>query len=129
MRLLSLTKVLRHVDIEVKPEISTGPVRLITEETHMIDIQKAFEKCDGEYLKFERIKIKPSGRPDLCAFLLLDRLCPGKRDIVGSAEHDEIFLDTELSELSKLASLEDIIYLARCGVRFDTDSESLAMFV
>ena len=91
------------------------------------EIFKIYE--DEEYIKFDRINNPPSKRPDICAFLLLDRLCPGKRDMVAAAEHDEIFLDVSPEELSNVASEEDILYLTRCGVRYNEEVEGLAMFV
>jgi hypothetical protein len=83
-----------------------------------------------EYIHDERIKPERRlhRRPDLNAFLLLDRLCPGKHDIVVAAEHDKIFLSVEVESLSA-ATEEDILDLMRCGVRYDSGSDSLAMFV
>jgi hypothetical protein len=94
----------------------------------MIDLEAEFEKHDDEYIKFENIKDPPCKRPDLCAFLLLDRLLPGDQDIVSASEHDEIYLKIEPEELAKVATSEDILYLTRCGVRYDSDTDSLAMF-
>ena len=79
-----------------------------------------------DFLKFERIINPPSRRPDLCAFLLLDKLLPGTRDIVSCAEHDQIYLGIDIDELARVASKDDIIYLLRCGVLYDDDS--LIMF-
>ncbi len=81
-----------------------------------------------EYLKFERIKVKLSKRPDLHAFLLLDQLVPGENDIVGGASHDEIWLGVELEDLAKVITPEQVIDLIRCGVRWDSETDSLAMF-
>lgn len=89
-----------------------------------------FDRYDDEFLKFDRIPAERrlSERPDLCAFLLLDRLVPGKSDMVSSAEHDEIWLDVDPKALVAVASEDDIVTLVRCGVRYDSDVESLAMF-
>jgi len=97
----------------------------------MIDIADAFEKHEDEFLKFDRVPSdrKLSDRPDLCAFLLLHQLAPGTRDLIGAAEHDEIWLDIDLERLGAVATEDDIVTLARCGVRYDGDVESLAMFV
>ena len=88
-------------------------------------MEEIFEKYHDEFLEFDRIKNKRSNRPDLHAFLLLDELFPRDRDIVSAAEHDEIWLDVETSEIEKLTE-EQIIELIRCGVRYSEDS--LAMF-
>lgn len=92
-----------------------------------MDIEKTFESCDDEFLHFERIENPRSKRPDLHAFLLLDELCPGDRDMVVAAEHDEIYLVVELDELAAIATLDQIKELVRCGVRCGEDG--LCMFV
>ena len=109
------------------------------------EIADAFDYCsegsegDGdEFLKFERIPEadRRHKRPDLCAFLLLAELFDGESkgipgaymDIVSGADHDEIFLDPKIDDNTPLTK-EHIIYLSRCGVRWDSDNECLAMFV
>lgn len=87
-----------------------------------------FEKHADEHIKFERIENPPSKSPDLCAFLLLDRLAPSDRDIVSAANHDEIWLSTDIAKLAEVASEDDIVYLVRCGVRYDDEFECLGMF-
>lgn len=97
----------------------------------MIDFSEMYEDHgDEEYLKFENIKPGRvlSRRPDLNAFLLLDKLVPGKRDIVSSSRHDEFYLDVDIDELDKVATEEDALDLIRCGVRYDFGNECLAMF-
>lgn len=89
-----------------------------------------FEQFDDEFLKFENIpdERKLHRRPDVCAFLLLDRIVGGDGDMVTAAEHDEIWLDVSPDDLAK-ASDEDILTLVRCGVRYDANIDALAMFV
>lgn len=94
----------------------------------MLNLAEVFKKFDGDYIKFERIENKLSGRPDLHAFLLLDKLMPGTRDMVSAAEHDEIYLDMDCEKLAEVASEHDILALTRCGVRYDEDTDSLCMF-
>lgn len=84
---------------------------------------------DGEFLKFERVQNKLANRPDIHAFLLLDKLVPGDSDMVSAAEHDKIWLNVQVEELAKVATEEQIIELIRCGVRLDSSTDSLAMFV
>jgi hypothetical protein len=97
----------------------------------MLDLQATFEKFDDEFLKFKHIpeSDRLSNRPDLHAFLLLDRLCPGSDDMVSAAEHDEIWLDVDVGALARVATEDNVLALVRCGVRYDDDVESLALFV
>lgn len=81
-----------------------------------------------EFLKFERVEPKRSARRDLHAFLLLDELVPGARPIVSAAEHDEVFLGVNPNDLATVVTPDQFIELVRCGVRYDTDRDSLMMF-
>lgn len=96
-----------------------------------IDVAKVFEEHNEEFLKFRRIAPdrRLHARPDIHAFLLLDRLIPGERDMVAWAGHDEIALDPRAEDIAGVATEQDVIDLIRCGVRFDRDNESLCMFV
>ncbi len=96
----------------------------------MIDLSATFEKFDDVgSTKFKDIAEPLHLRPDLCAFLLLDKLLPNPgRDMVSGAEHDQIFLDADLDKLAEVATEEDILTLCRCGVFYDDDVESLSMF-
>jgi hypothetical protein len=81
-------------------------------------------------MNFELVENKLSSRPDICAFILLDKLIPNvRRDIVCAAEHDEIFLDADCEKLAEVATEEDVLTLVRCGVHYDGDSDRLTMFV
>lgn len=96
----------------------------------MIDLDEIFRKHSGDYLRFERVEAKLHPRPDLCAFLLLDKLVPNDGcDIVCVAEDDEVFLDADCEKLAEVATEDDILTLMRCGVRYDSDNDSLAMIV
>jgi hypothetical protein len=96
-----------------------------------------FDAFEDEFLKFNRIpeEQRRSPRPDVHAFLLLDSIVPpplnhsGRTsDMVCAAEHDEIFLATDIEALEKNATPAQLCELHRCGVRHDTDTDSLAMF-
>ena len=92
------------------------------------DAMNIFEYFESsEYMMFDRVINKLSNRPDLHAFMLLDSLVPGKREIVSSAEHDEIWLDVELSDLADVITKDHIIELIRCGVQLD--GKYLCIFV
>ena len=95
----------------------------------MINLEETFNKFDDQYIKFENAENKLHPRPDICAFLLLDKLCPNAgRDMVCSAEHDEIFLDVDCEKLAEVATEDDILLLTQCGVRYDDETDTLAMF-
>lgn len=95
----------------------------------MIDLEATFEKHSDDYMRFERVESKLHSRPDLCAFLLLDKLLPNEgRDMVCAAEHDEFFLDADCEKLAEVATEDDILTLTRCGVHYDSSADSLAMF-
>jgi len=95
-----------------------------------MDIEYWFGWYDDEYLKFDRVENKRSNRPDLHAFLLLDSLVPGRDgksdDMIGGAEHDEIYLSVDIEELEKVITEDQVLELIRCGVRYN--EESLCMF-
>jgi hypothetical protein len=93
-----------------------------------MNIQELFEKHSDEYLKFERVERKLTRRPDLHAFMVLDNLFPRDSDLVSAAERDEIFLDVEAEEIETLTEAM-VIELIRCGVRYDSEFDCLAMFV
>ena len=91
-----------------------------------MDIETLFEQCANEDLRFEKIKIKFSKRSDLHAFILLDKLFPENQDIIGSAEHDKIWLNIDDEQIQNLSKAQ-ILELSRCGIFYDEDS--LCMFV
>lgn len=89
-----------------------------------------FEQFDSDhFLEFAHIENKLSSRPDLHAFLLLDSLVPGILDMVGSASHDQIWLEVDPDDLEKVATDDQIKDLVRCGVFYDEETDSLSMFV
>jgi len=95
-----------------------------------VNIEELFKKYTNEYLHFERVDNPLSTRPDLSAFLLLDKLLGySNEDILSCAGHDEVFLSADVEELAKVASEEDIITLIRCGVRYSSEYDCLCMFV
>lgn len=92
-------------------------------------IKELFQDFTDEYIKFERVENKLSSRPDIHAFILLNELCPGNRDIISYAKHNEIWLDIDDDLLAKNATDEQIKDLHRCGVQWDSHAGCLAMFV
>jgi len=92
----------------------------------MIDL---FTADNDEYLKFDRVQAKRATRPDLHAFMLLNELVPGDSDIVSWAGYDEIWLGISTEKLAAIVTPEQVIELHRCGVRYDSSVDCLAMFV
>ena len=90
----------------------------------------ALEQDNGAYLEFAHIPAERrlSQRPDLHVFLLLDQLVPGSRDIIAGAEHDVIWLEVSVEDLAAVITEEQILDLARCGVMYHNETESLRMF-
>jgi hypothetical protein len=87
-----------------------------------------WKQFSDDYLKFEDVKSKMSQRPDLHAFMWLDRRFPGgKGDIVSASEHDEIYLDVTSEQIAQLTDNE-VRDLVRCGVGYDSGIDSLCMF-
>lgn len=97
----------------------------------MLNLSELFQKYEDEFLKYERIENPPSQHPDICAFLLLERLVPAKKNLkmIDGADHDIIYIITDAQKLAEVATEDDIRYLVRCGVMYDEDNESLTMFV
>lgn len=91
------------------------------------ELHDLFERHNGEFLKFDRITEaeRRHSRPDLCAFLYLHDRFGGDGDIVDGARHEEIFLSVPPKDIAE----EDVVYLHRCGVRYDIEQDSLCMFV
>ena len=87
-----------------------------------------------ENLKFDDVKVKLSERPDLHAFMLLDRLAPatddghpiGRRIILG-ADHDEVWISIPAEKIAAAATDEELTDLVRCGIMYDTEAESFLM--
>lgn len=101
----------------------------------MIDINEIFgEKHEDEFLKFERVQNKKHPVPDLHVFLTLDELAPksypsGERcDIVAAADHDVIYLATDVEAFAAVATEEQCVDLIRAGLIYDEDEEGFKMF-
>ena len=96
----------------------------------MINIKEIYEKHQDNihHDEFKGIPNKFSSRPDIHAFILLDKLLPGNHSIIAAAEHDQIWLDTDMEKIAEVATEEQIIELMKCGVMYDEDTESFFMF-
>jgi hypothetical protein len=89
-----------------------------------------FEEHENEAFKFENIPsgCRLSGRRDLNAFLLLDKLVPSTHNVVCGAEHDKIWLHTSIGLLLDTITEDQVVDLIRCGVGYDVGCEALWMF-
>lgn len=93
-----------------------------------MDIHAQWEQFSDDHIEFDGVKSKLSQRPDLHAFMWLDRRFPGgKGDIVSSAEHDEFYLDVTSEQIAQLTD-DEVHDLVRCGVRYDSTLDCLCMF-
>lgn len=91
------------------------------------EMLEIFSEREG-FGEFQDVETKLSNRPDLHAFLLLDKLNPSDDGecIIAAAEHDEIYLWADLDTVAKNATEEQINELILCGVFISEDS--FAMF-
>lgn len=101
----------------------------------MIDLEEIFgEKYEDEFLKFDKVTNKKHPCPDIHVFLTLDELAPhnypsGERsDIIAGADHDVIYLATNVEEFAKVATEEQCVDLIRAGLIYDADYDSFKMF-
>lgn len=92
------------------------------------EVIEFFRKSGDDFLVFKRVANKASNRPDLNAFILLDKLVPGDMDIIAGSDHDVIYLEVSPDELAKVATEEDILTLVRCGVRWSSEYDCLTMY-
>lgn len=93
-----------------------------------MDLHDRFEQFEDEYGKFDRIENPRSKRPDLHAFLLLDEIQPGTRDLISASEHDEFYLDIDCEAFAAVATDDQIKELVRCGIMHSDDLDSLSMY-
>lgn len=92
-------------------------------------IKERFDQFEKELLKFDRIEHKLNTRPDLHAFLLLDSMFSDDSDMVASATHDQIWLAVGGDAFESVVTDEQIRDLARCGIFWDDEVDSLSLFV
>ncbi len=93
------------------------------------ELIELFDTHDNKYLDFEGIENPPSSYRDLCGLLKLSQLLPSRKpgQIVTGAGHEAIYIRCDLDKLAKVATEDDIIYLIRCGIRYDEDGSALMM--
>jgi hypothetical protein len=87
-----------------------------------------FKTHHDKYLEEDSVNFTITKRADLHAFLLLDKLVPGKTDLISASEHDVYYLDIGLEELAEVINEEQIIELIACGVMLNSEYDCLSMF-
>lgn len=95
----------------------------------MKNLKKLFEKHEDESCEFDRITHPISQRPEICGFLLLDKLVPQKGSLIDFTDGHEIKLDVDLKKLNEVITEGDVITLLRCGIDYNPDEKHLYMFV
>ena len=88
-----------------------------------MDINDKFKAVNDEYLKFEKVENKLSTRPDVHAFILLDRLFPSERglDLIQAAKDKEYYLGIKGKQLTD----NQILELVRCGAKYSAGYDCL----
>lgn len=104
-------------DEELEPEVDPNSIKV------------RFDKFDSESHKFERIpeaeRLHPNQR--LCVFMKVASLMSDPEKFEVFAEHDIIGMPND-DEFKSPITDDDILYLVRCGVRWSTEFDCLAMF-
>lgn len=91
-------------------------------------IDARFEAMTSEYGEFKRITNKLSNRPDLHAFMMLDRLDPtATGDLITHVDGDVMYLNVD-RDLLENQDDDFIRDLTRCGVSWDDQYDCLYMF-
>jgi hypothetical protein len=93
-----------------------------------VNLEEMFEATNDDYLDFDKVENPLSKRADLHAFMLLDKLVPDSGDLISASEHDEFYLSVDCEALAKVATLDIVRDLSRCGVRFSSEYDCLCMF-
>lgn len=90
-------------------------------------IKQLFSKHQKELCFFERETHRFSNRPDLNALMILDILQPNIFNIIKAFKNKEVFLFVDLDTL--VITEEQVISLLRSGVNYDSEYDSLRLFV
>ncbi len=96
------------------------------------ETQAEFDRLSDtdEYIKFERIpeSDRPYPLKDVCAMIKLHQVFNTEWTGLEHASHDEVWLSGGFkgNEDNPLMTKEVVLYLVRCGVRYD--GESFQMF-
>lgn len=80
---------------------------------------------------FPKVSEQLSHRRDLNGMMILANLFPEptQLDFICCAEHDQIWFDVDINQLAERATEQQILDIMRCGIWFDSNIESLTMFV
>jgi hypothetical protein len=85
-----------------------------------LSTRKSFKTLDDPPAKY---------KPDLSAFIILNTLSPKTTSSIACADHDIIYLNPSIDKLLTVITEDIIIRLIKCGVVYDSYSDSLVMYV
>ena len=93
------------------------------------EIREWFEnESDDHFLKDEDIVLWHPNRT-ISAFMRTASLLANPADMEFYADHDVIYI-ANIDDLVEASVTEDaLVYLSKCGVHYDTDTDGLAIFV
>ena len=87
-------------------------------------VKLLFDKYKDEFLKFDRMENTTDIKsPDLYAFVLLDKLMPSNHDMIAAAEHDQIWLRTDMETFGIIPFLQGPYPTGDCPVRGRSGSQ------
>jgi hypothetical protein len=93
------------------------------------ELKALFEKHSDEHSRFDRVVNPLHPRPDICAFLMLDRMVPEPgQDMVVNARDEEFYLHVDPAAVAAVITEDEVITLRRCGVTYDNQFDALMMF-
>lgn len=92
----------------------------------MLDLREVFESYKKDLYFFSRVKNKAHPNPQICAFLLLDDLCPNSC-IFSSSNEDRVYFSFDMELFSELSLKAHVLTLVRCGVQYDIEKNQLYM--
>jgi len=95
----------------------------------MDKLVKMFEIADQSLPLVRDVSLMGSRR-DLKGLLLLDKLDPTNsiRNMISSAEHDEIWLSADPKVVMENITQEQVQELVQCGIMYDEDCDSFHLF-
>lgn len=91
------------------------------------EIHELFNKYaeTSEYLDFDQIEDKLHPSAVLCGYLKIASLMKSPDKFQLSAQHDVVYL-ADANELEMTE--DDVLYLVRCGIHYDSSIDCLADF-
>lgn len=93
-----------------------------------LDLRAEFEACAGEFRQFDRIQRPLHARPEICALLMLDRMMLAPNgSLMRASTEGMVTLAVDCREFAGVATPSQVRDLARCGVTYIAQQDSLAL--